>query len=84
MTHVLVDPRSFAADALAGLGVHGEAGIAERPIATAHELSTLLVDGIRRPLAQRSLGHPDAGAVSLALCARTVAEALELEGTRND
>jgi dihydroxyacetone kinase len=40
--------------------------------------------GRARPLAQRSLGHPDAGAVSLALCARTVAEALELEGTRND
>jgi D-erythrulose 4-kinase len=28
--------------------------------------------GRARPLAERSLGHPDAGAVSLALCARTV------------
>jgi dihydroxyacetone kinase len=33
--------------------------------------------GRARPLAQRSVGHPDAGAVSLALCARTVADALE-------
>ncbi|MCV2445826.1 dihydroxyacetone kinase family protein [Paracoccus sp. DMF] len=32
--------------------------------------------GRARPLAERSLGHPDAGAVSLALCARVVAEAL--------
>ena len=29
--------------------------------------------GRARPLAARSIGHPDAGAVSLALCARTVA-----------
>ena len=28
--------------------------------------------GRARPLAERSLGHPDAGAVSLALCARVV------------
>jgi len=33
--------------------------------------------GRARPLAARSLGHPDAGAVSLALCARTVGERLE-------
>lgn len=32
--------------------------------------------GRARPLAERSIGHPDAGAVSLALCARTVAEVL--------
>ncbi|CAM3505798.1 DAK2 domain-containing protein [Paracoccus nototheniae] len=32
--------------------------------------------GRARPLAERSMGHPDAGAVSLALCARVVAEAL--------
>ncbi|MFB9377246.1 dihydroxyacetone kinase family protein [Kineococcus gynurae] len=32
--------------------------------------------GRARPLAERSLGHPDAGAVSLALVARTVAERL--------
>jgi dihydroxyacetone kinase len=39
--------------------------------------------GRARLLAERSLGHPDAGAVSLALCAQAVAEALELEGSRN-
>ncbi|WP_199262334.1 DAK2 domain-containing protein, partial [Paracoccus binzhouensis] len=32
--------------------------------------------GRARPLAERSIGHPDAGAVSLALCARVVAEEL--------
>ncbi len=32
--------------------------------------------GRARPLAERSLGHPDAGAVSLALCARVVAQKL--------
>lgn len=32
--------------------------------------------GRARPLAERSIGHPDAGAISLALCARIVAGAL--------
>ncbi|MGR3556626.1 MAG: dihydroxyacetone kinase family protein [Paracoccus sp. (in: a-proteobacteria)] len=32
--------------------------------------------GRARPLAERSLGHPDAGATSLALCARVVADRL--------
>lgn len=32
--------------------------------------------GRARPLAERSLGHPDAGATSLALCARVIAENL--------
>ena len=32
--------------------------------------------GRARPLAERSVGHPDAGAVSLALIARTIAERL--------
>jgi dihydroxyacetone kinase len=32
--------------------------------------------GRARPLAERSIGHPDAGAISLALCARVVAGAL--------
>ncbi|TJZ91388.1 dihydroxyacetone kinase family protein [Paracoccus gahaiensis] len=41
--------------------------------ATAHLTPRL---GRARPLAERSIGHPDAGAVSLALCARTVAEVL--------
>lgn len=30
--------------------------------------------GRARPLAERSVGTPDAGATSLAMCARTVAE----------
>jgi dihydroxyacetone kinase len=41
--------------------------------ATRHLLPRL---GRARPLAERSKGHPDAGAVSLALCARTVADLL--------
>jgi dihydroxyacetone kinase len=36
--------------------------------------------GRARPLAERSLGHPDAGAVSLALCARAVADAIDPDG----
>ncbi|WP_405404284.1 dihydroxyacetone kinase family protein [Paracoccus sp. Ld10] len=32
--------------------------------------------GRARPLAERSIGHPDAGAISLALCARVIAGAL--------
>ncbi len=42
--------------------------------------------GRARPLAERSVGHPDAGAVSLALCARTVASRLTAqigEGTQH-
>ncbi|GAF50346.1 homodimeric dihydroxyacetone kinase [Rhodococcus wratislaviensis] len=39
------------------------------------ELSPRL--GRARPLAERSVGHPDAGAVSLALCARTVGSEAE-------
>jgi dihydroxyacetone kinase len=35
--------------------------------------------GRARPLAARSIGHPDAGAVSLALVARTIADALEAQ-----
>ena len=33
--------------------------------------------GRARPLAKRSKGHPDPGAISLALCARTAAEAVD-------
>ncbi|KTQ85475.1 dihydroxyacetone kinase [Aureimonas ureilytica] len=33
--------------------------------------------GRARPLAAKSIGHPDAGAVSLALCARTVGDVLK-------
>ncbi|WP_264784340.1 DAK2 domain-containing protein, partial [Gluconacetobacter azotocaptans] len=35
--------------------------------------------GRARPLAARSKGHPDAGAVSLALCARTILKMMEHE-----
>uniref|UniRef100_A0A5Q5BK37 Homodimeric dihydroxyacetone kinase n=2 Tax=unclassified Mycobacterium TaxID=2642494 RepID=A0A5Q5BK37_MYCSS len=36
--------------------------------------------GRARPLAERSIGTPDAGATSLAMCARTVAESLSVKG----
>ncbi|WP_062228384.1 dihydroxyacetone kinase family protein [Aureimonas frigidaquae] len=36
--------------------------------------------GRARPLAARSIGHPDAGAISLALVARTVADFLDARG----
>jgi dihydroxyacetone kinase len=36
--------------------------------------------GRARPLAERSIGTPDAGATSLAMCARTVAEHLTVKG----
>lgn len=37
--------------------------------------------GRARPLAERSVGTPDAGATSLAMCARTVADCFVLAGT---
>jgi D-erythrulose 4-kinase len=36
--------------------------------------------GRARPLAERSVGTPDAGAISLAMCISTVAETLEIQG----
>ncbi|KUI22307.1 D-erythrulose 4-kinase [Mycobacterium sp. GA-2829] len=36
--------------------------------------------GRARPLAERSVGTPDAGATSLAMCARTVAQSLTVKG----
>jgi dihydroxyacetone kinase len=39
--------------------------------------------GRARPLAERSVGTPDAGATSLAMCARTVAECFTLS-TKGD
>ena len=38
--------------------------------------------GRARPLAQRSIGHPDAGAISLALCTRVVAGAFSTNSGR--
>jgi dihydroxyacetone kinase len=40
--------------------------------------------GRARPLAERSVGHPDAGAMSLALCARTAADVLDNQGGEPD
>jgi D-erythrulose 4-kinase len=40
--------------------------------------------GRARPLAERSLGTPDAGATSLAMCARTVAECFTLTAKGNN
>ena len=40
--------------------------------------------GRARPLAERSLGTPDAGATSLAMCARTVAECFALTAKRDN
>ena len=40
--------------------------------------------GRARPLAERSLGTPDAGATSLAMCARTVAEGFTLTAKRDN
>jgi dihydroxyacetone kinase len=53
------------------------ADAATRAAAATAELEPRL--GRARPLAERSIGHPDPGAVSLALGARTVADAIEPE-----
>lgn len=58
---------------------------AERATRAAQETAALTPRlGRARPLAERSVGHPDAGAVSVALCARTVADALDPEGDHRD
>ncbi|MEB8338220.1 dihydroxyacetone kinase family protein [Streptomyces endophyticus] len=53
-------------------------GLAAAEASTAAEATAALTPrlGRARPLAERSIGTPDAGATSLALCARTVAELL--------
>jgi dihydroxyacetone kinase len=40
--------------------------------------------GRARPLAERSVGAPDAGAISLAMCVRVVADVFELKRRSND
>jgi dihydroxyacetone kinase len=50
------------------------AAVAERAAQETAQLRPQV--GRARPLAERSLGTPDAGAVSLALCLRTVAGVL--------
>ena len=67
---------SLSAETLAGsdLGAAWQraAGAAQRAAEATAQLRPRL--GRARPLAERSLGHPDAGAVSLALCARVVSD----------
>ncbi|OHC48124.1 MAG: D-erythrulose kinase [Rhodobacteraceae bacterium GWF1_65_7] len=56
---------------------HAWQGAAEDATAAADATAALVPRlGRARPLAERSLGHPDAGAISLALCARVVGAAL--------
>jgi dihydroxyacetone kinase len=67
---------SLATDIEAGVApsvAWGRAAAAARQAAeaTAQLLPKL---GRARPLAERSLGHPDAGAVSFALCARVTSD----------
>ncbi|WP_072690282.1 dihydroxyacetone kinase family protein [Rhodococcus marinonascens] len=57
----------------------GAAEIAEQAAAATTELRPRI--GRARPLAERSVGTPDAGAVSLAMCVRAVIDAFE---ARND
>lgn len=65
--------RVAAGDGLAAAWAAAAARSTEAANATAQLIPRL---GRARPLAERSLGHPDAGAVSLALCARVAAKAL--------
>lgn len=66
--------RVAAGDSLPGAWDRAAVAATEAAEATA-QLSPRL--GRARPLAERSLGHPDAGAISLALCARTVGAAIQ-------
>jgi dihydroxyacetone kinase len=56
----------------------GSLDVARKSAAATAELHPKI--GRARPLAERSLGTPDAGAVSLAMCIDTVANALQREG----
>lgn len=62
-----------------GMSFHGAWSAAAAASTSAAEETSKLVPrvGRARPLAERSLGHPDAGAISLALCAREVSAFLE-------
>jgi dihydroxyacetone kinase len=64
----------------AGDAVVTAAAAATRAAAATSNLSPRL--GRARPLAERSLGHPDAGATSLALIVTTIAETVT--STRSD
>jgi dihydroxyacetone kinase len=64
----------------AGASVAEAWGSAARAARTAAEATRDLVPrlGRARPLAEKSLGHPDAGAISFALIVETIAEQLEV------
>lgn len=66
--------RVAAGDSLPGAWDRAAVAATEAAEATARLLPRL---GRARPLAERSLGHPDAGAISLALCARAVGAAIQ-------
>jgi dihydroxyacetone kinase len=67
---------SLSAAILAGAGLAtawcGAAEVAAQAAEATAQLRPRL--GRARPLAERSLGHPDAGAVSFALCARVMSD----------
>jgi dihydroxyacetone kinase len=67
---------SLSAAILAGAGLatawRGAAEVAAQAAEATAQLRPRL--GRARPLAERSLGHPDAGAVSFALCARVMSD----------
>jgi len=71
-----VDALSAAIEADAGLATAWAraAEVARAAAAATAQLRPRL--GRARPLAERSLGHPDAGAVSFALCARVISDEL--------
>lgn len=70
-------------DALAGAvgaAAHGWRGAAEGASRAAEETGPMSPRmGRARPLAARSIGHPDAGATSFALCAEAAATVIETE-----
>jgi dihydroxyacetone kinase len=68
--------RVSAGDTLPDAWAHAARAATEAAEATAQLRPRL---GRARPLAERSLGHPDAGAISLALCARTVGAVVRRE-----
>ncbi|MGD0197077.1 MAG: dihydroxyacetone kinase family protein [Solirubrobacteraceae bacterium] len=73
----VVDALTPFADALED---RGWAAAADAAASAAQATASLMPQvGRARPLADRSFGHPDPGATSLAICARAVADALGAE-----
>ncbi|NLP85254.1 dihydroxyacetone kinase family protein [Microbacterium sp. CFH 90308] len=87
-----LDPfaRTLAARLDAGAGAGAEIGAALHAAARAATEAAAATSGLRpalgraRPLAEKSLGHPDAGATSLALIATAIAEASTSRPTREE